>query len=50
MSGKTYYQRNMIPNKGQDYYENDKQRLRGQARDKNTETYLKKKKNKKREY
>ena len=44
MSGKTYYQRNMIPNKGKDYYENDKQRLREQVRDKNTEIYLKKKK------
>ena len=50
MSGKTYYQRNMIPNKGKDYYENNKQRLREQVRDKNTEIYLKKKKNKKREY
>ena len=32
----TYYQRNrdMIPNRAKDYYENDKDRLTGQARDK----------------
>ena len=32
----TYYQRNrdVILNRGKDYYENDKERLRGQARDK----------------
>ena len=31
---KTYYQRNadVIPNKAEDYYENDKKRLREQAR------------------
>ena len=32
----TYYQRNrnIILNRTKDYYENDKERLRGQARDK----------------
>ena len=32
----TYYQRNrdVMLNRGKDYYENDKERLRGQARDK----------------
>ena len=32
----TYYQRNrdLIPNRAKDYYENDKERLTGQARDK----------------
>ena len=32
----TYYQKNrdVIPNRGKDYYENDKERLRVQARDK----------------
>ena len=32
----TYYQRNrdVIPNRAKDYYENDKERLRGQARNK----------------
>ena len=32
----TYYQRNrdVIPNRAKDYYENDKERLTGQARDK----------------
>ena len=46
-----YYQRNwdVILSRAKDYYENDKKRLREQARD-NTETYLKKKKKKKREY
>ena len=40
----TYYQRNqdVILNRAKDCYENDKARLRGQDRD--TETYLKKKK------
>ena len=38
----------MILSRAKDYYENDKKRLREQARD-NTETYLKKKKKKKRE-
>ena len=43
----TYYQRNwdVILNRSKDYYENDKKRLREQAR--NTETYLKRKKKKK---
>ena len=41
----TYYQRNgdVVLNKAKDYYKNNKERLRGQARD-NTETYLKKRK------
>ena len=36
MSEKTYYQRNrdVILNRAKYYYENDKERLRGQARDK----------------
>ena len=38
----------MILSRAKDYYENEKKRLRKQARD-NTETYLKKKR-KKREY
>ena len=44
----TYYQinRDVILNRARDYYENDKERLREQAKI-NTETYLKKKKNKK---
>ena len=44
----TYYQKNqdVILNRARDYYENDKERLREQAKI-NTETYLKKKKNKK---
>ena len=37
----------MILNRSKDYYENDKKRLREQAR--NTETYLKRKKIKKKE-
>ena len=42
----TYYQRNrdVILNRSKDYYENDKDRLRGQARNKNRKNYLKKKK------
>ena len=46
----TYYQRNreVTLNIAKVYYENDKERLREQEI--NTETYLKKKKNKKREY
>ena len=46
----TYYQRNreVTLNIAKDYYENEKERLREQEI--NTETYLKKKKNKKREY
>ena len=44
----TYYQGNqdVILNRAKNYYENDKERLRGQTKI-NTETYLKKKKNKK---
>ena len=36
MSEKTYYQRNrdVILNRAKDFYENDKERLREQARDK----------------
>ena len=36
MSDRTYYQRNrdVILNRAKDYYENDKERLREQARDK----------------
>ena len=36
MSDKTYSQRNrdVIPNRAKNYYENDKKRLRKQARDK----------------
>ena len=47
----TYYQKNwdMILNRPKDYYENDKERLRGEARDK-YRNYLRKKKNKKTEY
>ena len=46
----TYYQRNrdVILNRSKDYYENDKDRLRGQARDKNRK--LSEEKNTKREY
>ena len=45
MSNTTYYQgdRYMILNRAKDYYQNDKERLREQARD-STEIYLKKKK------
>ena len=39
----------MIPTRAKDYYENDKGKLRGQARDK-YRNFLKKKKIKKREY
>ena len=39
----------MIPTRAKDYYENDKGKLRGQARDK-YRNFPKKKKNKKREY
>ena len=44
----TYYQRNqdVILHRAKDYYENDKERLRGKQ-EINTETYLKKKKIKK---
>ena len=52
MSEKTYYERNryVILNRAKNYYKNDKERLREQARykyrnlyDINTETYMKKK-------
>ena len=47
----TYYQRNryVILNRAKDCYENDKERLRSKQ-EINTETYLKNKKNKEREY
>ena len=47
----TYYQRNrdVILNRAKDYYENDKERLREQARDK-FRNLSKEEKNKKREY
>ena len=47
----TYYQRNrdVILNRAKDYYENDKERLRGQARDK-YRNLSEEEKNKKREY
>ena len=47
----TYYQRNrdVILNREKDYYENDKYRLRGQARDKHR-NLSKEEENKKREY
>ena len=47
----TYYPRNrdVILNRIEDYYENDKERLRNKQ-EINTGNYLKKKKNKKREY
>ena len=47
----TYYQKNrdVILNRAKDYYENDKERLRGQARDK-YRNLSEEEKNKKREY
>ena len=47
----THYQRNrgVILNRAKDYYENDKERLRGQARDK-YRNLSDEEKNKKREY
>ena len=47
MSNFTYYQKNkeVILNRAKDYYENDKERLRDQAKI-NIETYLKKTKTK----
>ena len=47
----TYYQRNrnVILNRAKDYYENDKERLREQARNKYRNLF-KEEKNKKREY
>ena len=51
MSNTTYYQRNrdMILNRAKDYDENDKKRLREQARD-NYRNLSEENKNKKREY
>ena len=51
MSNTTYYQkkRDVILNRTKDYYENDKKRLREQARD-NYRNLSEKDKNKKREY
>ena len=51
MSDLTYYQRNRdeILNREKDYYENDKERLREQARDKSG-NLSEEDKNKKREY
>ena len=50
MSETTCYQRNrdVIPNRAKDYYKNDKERLRDNARDKYWN--LSEEKNKKREY
>ena len=47
----TYYQRNwdVVPNRAKDYYENDTERLREQARD-NYRNLSEEEKNKKREY
>ena len=51
MSETTYYQRNrnVILNRGNDYYENDKERLRGNANVK-YKNLSEERKNKKREY
>ena len=51
MSNTTYYQRNIdvILNRAKDYYENDKKRIREQARDK-YRNLSEEKKNRKREY
>ena len=45
----TYYQRNRDGNRAKDYYENDKERLREQARDK-YRNLSEEEKNEKREY
>ena len=45
----TYYQRNRDGNRAKDYYENDKERLREQARDK-YRNLSKEEKNERREY
>ena len=47
----TYYQRNrhLMLNRANDYYENDKERLRGKARDK-CRNFSEEEKNKKKEY
>ena len=52
MSETTYYQRNreVILNRAKDYYENNKELLREREQKINTDNYLKKKKNIKREY
>ena len=46
MSETTYYQKNreVILNRAKDYYENNKELLRGREQKINTENYLKKKK------
>ena len=51
MSNTTYYHRNrdVIPNRAKDYYENDKKRLKEQERDK-YRNLSEEDKNKKREY
>ena len=51
MSDLTYYQRNrgVILNRGKDYYENDKERLKKQARDR-CKKLSEEEKNNKREY
>ena len=48
----TYYQKNqdVILNRARDYYENDKERLREQAKNKSRNLSEEEKKNKKREY
>ena len=48
----TYYQRNrdVILNRAKDYYKNDKERLRGQARGKCRNLYEEEKNKKKKEY
>ena len=52
MSETTSYQRNkeVILNRAKDYYENNKELLREREEKINTENYLKRKKNIKREY
>ena len=45
----TYYKKNVILNRAKDYYENNKERLREQARDK-YKNLSEEEKNKKREY
>ena len=49
MSDLTYYQRNVILNRVNDYYENGKEKLRQQAKDK-YRNLSEEEKNKKREY
>ena len=52
MSRMTYYQKNreIILNKAKDYYENDKERLRVQARDKDRNLSEEDKNNNRKEY